>query len=74
MEPFRLRQIFPVLQLAIISFNIRTKDNLGRWSLTTRNNVEVFTPDAKVSIVSGEYFIDADPGYGNANAINSYRT
>ena len=48
---------------------IRTKDNLGRWSLTTRNNVEVFTPDAKVNIVSGEYFIDADPGYGNANAI-----
>ena len=45
---------------------IRTKDNLGRWSLTARRNVEVFTPDAKVTLVSGEYFIDSDPGFGNA--------
>ncbi len=48
---------------------IRTKDSNGKWSFTARRNVEVFTPDAKVSLVSGEYFIDADPGFGNANPV-----
>ena len=43
---------------------IRTKDSNGKWSFTTKNNVEVFTPNAKVSILSGEYFIDVDPGFG----------
>ena len=48
---------------------IRTKDSNGKWSFTARRNVEVFTPDAKVNIVSGEYFIDADPGFGSGFPI-----
>ncbi len=48
---------------------IRTKDSNGKWSFTARRNVEVFTPDAKVTLVSGEYFIDADPGFGSGFPI-----
>lgn len=48
---------------------IRTKDSNGKWSLTARRNVEVFIPDAKVSLISGEYFIDADPGFGAAMPV-----
>ncbi len=48
---------------------IRTKDSNGKWSFTAKRNVEVFTPDAKVTLVSGEYFIDADPGFGNAMPV-----
>lgn len=48
---------------------IRTKDSNGKWSFTARRNVQVFASDAKTSIVSGEYFIDADPGFGSATPI-----
>lgn len=48
---------------------IRTKDSNGKWSLTARRNVEVFPSDTKTSIVSGEYFIDTDPGFGNAMPV-----
>ncbi len=66
---FPFTAIISNLSVGYHKLYIRTKDSNGKWSLTTRNNVEVFTPDAKVSLVSGEYFIDTDPGYGNANAI-----
>ena len=49
---------------------IRTKDNLGRWSLTARRNIEVLPAEAKRDVVSGEYFIDEDPGFGAALPIN----
>ncbi len=55
---------------------IRTKSNEGRWSLT---NVKDFTVDfdfaygpasaAALNIIAAEYFIDTDPGFGNATAI-----
>ncbi len=48
---------------------IRTKDSNGKWSHTTRRNVEVFASDMKTTLVSGEYFIDADPGFGAAMPI-----
>ena len=48
---------------------IRTKDSNGKWSFTGRKNVEVFASDTKTTLVSGEYFIDADPGFGNANSV-----
>jgi len=47
----------------------RTKDSNGKWSLTNVFNIYVdeepiyILPDR--NIVSGEYFIDSDPGYGN---------
>src|ERR1019366_2731316 len=48
---------------------IRTKDSNGNWSLTARRNIEVLPSGAKTTIVSGEYFIDTDPGFGKASAI-----
>ena len=48
---------------------IRTKDSNDKWSFTARRNVEVFASDMKTTIVSGEYFIDADPGFGNGLPI-----
>jgi len=42
----------------------RTKDSDGKWSITSRRNIEITTSNAKTSIVNGEYFIDADPGFG----------
>ena len=48
---------------------LRARDNLGRWSITARRNLEVIPPQAQNNVVTGEYFIDADPGYGNGKAI-----
>ncbi len=48
---------------------IRTKDSNGNWSFTSRRNIEVLASEAKTTIVSGEYFIDTDPGFGMALPI-----
>ncbi len=57
------------LEVGYHKLYIRTKDSNGKWSFTTRNNVEVFAPDTKTSVANGEYFIDADSGFGLANPI-----
>jgi len=49
---------------------IRTRDNLGRWSQTARRNVEVLASQTQNNVVSGEYFIDQDPGFGAGTPIN----
>ena len=49
---------------------IRTRDNLGKWSLTAKRNIEVLASQTKNNVVSGEYFIDQDPGFGAGTAIN----
>lgn len=48
---------------------IRTMDNNGNWSITTRKRIEVVTNVVK-QIVIGEYFIDTDPGYNSAIPIS----
>lgn len=48
---------------------IRTRDNLGRWSLTARRNIEVLPSSTLNNVVTGEYFIDEDPGFGAGKAI-----
>lgn len=57
------------LSLGYHKLYVRTKDSNGKWSFTARRNVEVFTPDSKVSLVSGEYFIDSDTGFGAGSPI-----
>ena len=47
----------------------RTKDSDGKWSLTSKRNIEVPASDIKTSIVTGEYFIDTDPGFGMGKPI-----
>jgi hypothetical protein len=48
---------------------IRSRDSDGKWSLTTRRNIEVLPTTAKTTIVSGEYFIDTDPDFGSGTPI-----
>jgi len=48
---------------------IRTRDNLGRWSFTARRNIEVLASQTQNNVVSGEYFIDQDPGFGAGSPI-----
>ncbi|MEO6669656.1 MAG: hypothetical protein ABIN36_09295 [Ferruginibacter sp.] len=49
---------------------IRTKDSDGNWSMTTSTSIEVVPNYLTKKIVSGEYFIDVDPGVGMAEQIN----
>jgi hypothetical protein len=48
---------------------VRTKDNKGKWSQTVRENIDVADSSASPIITAGEYFFDADPGYGKADKI-----
>ena len=48
---------------------IRTRDSDGKWSLTARRNIDVPLLYSKTTITGGEYFIDSDPGFGNATPV-----
>ena len=51
---------------------LRAKDNLGKWSLSDKRIFYVtnFTAIAGATkIASAEYFINTDPGFGNASPI-----
>lgn len=48
---------------------IRTKDNLGRWSLIVRENIEVVPLNVQSMIAAGEYYFDVDPGFGAGNPV-----
>lgn len=48
---------------------IRTKDSDGKWSHTSRRNIEVLASETGNKIASGEYYFDVDPGFGAANII-----
>jgi PKD repeat protein len=49
--------------------NARVKNSDNKWSLCARQLLYVSKPLAFYNIVKAEYFFDADPGFGNANAI-----
>ncbi len=49
---------------------IRTKDNLGKWGLFEIRGVFISTAGINAgNIVAAEFFIDSDPGVGNATPI-----
>lgn len=48
---------------------IRARDNKGKWSLTTRQYIQVLPTDAKKIITKGEYFFDTDDGIGEGKKI-----
>ena len=48
---------------------IRTRDSDGKWSLAARRNIDVPLIYSKTTITGGEYFIDTDPGFGNARPV-----
>jgi hypothetical protein len=47
----------------------RFEDNLGRWSLTLRRNIEVFKSDTN-KVLNGEYFFKTDLGFGSCDAVS----
>jgi len=53
--------------------HVRVKDEDGDWSLYYRDSFFVFdfsnSGETPAEIAAAEYFIDSDPGVGNANAI-----
>ncbi len=64
------------LSLGIHRLYLRTLNQEGRWSLIQASDFLVnndfaypATPAAVQNIVAAEYFVDADPGIGSANAI-----
>ena len=68
-----LAQVFSVPVGSLQGFNtlyIRTKDDLGKWSMYDRRLFYVWSESNTVisNIVAAEYFYDADPGFGNGTA------
>ena len=56
---------------------IRTRNAEGNWSITNLNQFTVdfdppypAVPGSLVNIIRGEYFIDTDPGFGNAQSFS----
>jgi Secretion system C-terminal sorting domain len=57
---------------------VRSKDANGKWSLTQVNDFTIdynpaypTAPPAAVNMAAQEYFIDTDPGFGNATPIST---
>lgn len=48
---------------------LRVKDARGIWSLYGQHNILVTNPQPGTVLVYAEYYIDADPGLGNANPL-----
>lgn len=49
---------------------IRSRDGNGKWSLTNRFLFVLISPTAQAPNISkAEYFIDADPGFGNGTNV-----
>ncbi|HZW70268.1 MAG TPA: T9SS type A sorting domain-containing protein, partial [Hanamia sp.] len=46
----------------------RFLDNLGKWSLTLRRNMEVYK-DENNKVLNGEYFFKTDEGFGNCTPV-----
>lgn len=56
----------------IHNLGFRSQDQNANWSHTNFKSVYVFTPDVISNITNMEYFIDTDPGQGNAFAITGF--
>ena len=65
---FALSIDLSLASVGIHKLYIRTKDSDGRWSFTSRRNIEV-VPATTAAITTGEYFFDVDPGFNEANSI-----
>ncbi len=62
------------INLAGVSFGyhklyLRTRDSDGKWSFTSRRNIEVISTNSAKKINGGEYFFDTDSGYNTATPI-----
>lgn len=48
--------------------HVRSKDDLGQWSLTTRYTFYAYATTG-TSVTGAEYFIDTDPGIGSGTSL-----
>jgi|GEM_PF-1660701 len=46
----------------------RLRDNLGRWGITFRRNMEVYK-DENNKVINGEYFFKTDNGFGDCSPV-----
>ena len=51
------------------TLNLRIKDNAGNWSTVFTNVIVAMPPADNIALTTAEYFIDTDPGEGNATAM-----
>lgn len=56
----------------IHAIGIRSQDQNSNWSHTNFQFVNVFTPEVPSNITTLEYFIDTDPGLGNAISVTGF--
>jgi len=69
--------IYDTIQAALSSLSpgfhtlyLRVKDTKGRWSMTTSRPIMRTRPSADTAtLVKAEYFVDTDPGLGNAKSL-----
>lgn len=57
------------LQPGIHKLYIRIKDSKGKWSVTNSRSIEIIRADTQAVVTAGEYFFDADPGFGKGMPI-----
>ena len=61
--------ISPALSAGLHNLFIRFQNEYGRWSLGSQNLFSVFEPANNQPLITGEYFIDQDPGLGQGIPI-----
>ncbi len=62
--------VSPALSAGLHNLFIRFQNEYGRWSLAAHNLFSVFEPANNKPLISGEYFIDQDPGFGQGIPIS----
>ncbi|MEZ5045852.1 MAG: hypothetical protein R2831_02560 [Chitinophagaceae bacterium] len=58
------------LETGMHLLSIRVKDSLGDWSLFSSKMIHITASAISTPLVAAEYFIDNDPGVGNASSLN----
>lgn len=57
------------LESGINQFQVRVRDNQGRWSLYARRAFYLLEPFGQHEVTEAEFFVDVDPGIGMATPI-----
>ncbi|WP_435354139.1 hypothetical protein [Emticicia sp. SJ17W-69] len=60
------------MPIGLHTLYIRTQDGSGRWTLGSSKQILVWQTATlqQATLTKAEYFLDNDPGYGNATSIN----
>jgi hypothetical protein len=58
------------LEYGIHNLYVRVKNNLGKWSISAVQPIQVIPSEQTNNVISAEYFIDNDPGVGKGIKID----